>query len=285
MPVGLTALAYPSPHAGNAKAHCQGKNGLTTDLPFFGHRREHDRVRQDQPVIGLGLGLALVAAVANAQAVVQQAGEDQQSPDREAMRASLLVRLARRPRWLGGAALMVVAGVAQISALAFAPIAVVQPTLSSSQLVLLAIARVRLGERVGRWEVAGAIAIMIGLAAVVYAAPHHSSVMVGAGRLAPPLALVTGAALVAYVVGRVRPSLRLLLVIGAGLAYACADFVGKLLSDAVSTGGWWLVGVWIAVIVVVGGAAFLEETTALQHRPAVTVAPVIGAVKVPLCRC
>jgi drug/metabolite transporter (DMT)-like permease len=229
-----------------------------------------------------GIALAVVAAVANAFAVVLQAAEDRRSPDRDAMRASLLVRLARRPRWLAGAALMALAGATQIMALAFAPIAVVQPMLSTSQLVLLATARVKLRERVGRSELLGATAIALGLIAVVYAAPHQSSVAVGAVRLAPPMLVVGGLALVTYVAGRARPALRLLLVVGAGLSYACADFVSKLLSNAGSSGAWWLVGVWVAVLLGVGGAAFLQETTALQHRPAVTVAPVIGAVKVPL---
>lgn len=231
---------------------------------------------------GAGIALALTAAVANAYAVVMQAAEDRRSSDEQAMRASLLVRLAHRPRWLAGAGLMVVAGVAQITALAFAPIAIVQPMLSTSQLVLLGVARFKLHERVGRSEVLGAVAIVAGLAAVVYAAPHQSSRSVGAAQLIPPVAVVGGLALTAYLTGRWRPSLRLLLVIGAGLSYAFSDFVAKLLSDAASTDTWWLMGVWIALLLVVGAGAFLQETTALQHRPAVTVAPVIGAVKVPL---
>lgn len=231
---------------------------------------------------GAGVVLALVAAVANAYAIVLQAAEDRRTRDRDAMRLSLLARLARRPRWLAGAGLMAVAGIAQITALAFAPIAVVQPLLSTSQLVLLAVARIKLREQVGRSEVMGAAAIIVGLAAVMYAAPGASNAAVVAGRLIAPLAIVGGLALAAYGAGRLRPSMRLLLVIGAGLAYACADFVAKLLSDAGASGTWWLAGVWVVVLLAIGSAAFLQETTALQHRPAVTVAPVIGAVKVPL---
>lgn len=231
---------------------------------------------------GWGITLGLVAAVANAYALVLQAAEDRRSSDEQAMRASLLVRLAHRPRWLAGAGLMVMAGVAQVAALAFAPIAVVQPMLSTSQLVLLGIARVKLRERVGRSEVLGAVAIVIGLAAVVYAAPHQSSATVHAGRLALAMAIVGGLALIAYLNGRWRPSMRLLLVVGAGLSYAFADFVAKLVSDAASAGSWWLAGIWVALLLIVGAGAFLQETTSLQHRPAVTVAPVIGAIKVPL---
>ena len=231
---------------------------------------------------GVGVALALVAAVADACAVVLTASEDRRTLDRDAMRVTLLKQLMRRRRWLAGTGLMVLVGVAQIVALGFAPIAVVQPLLATSQLVLLAIARFKLRERVGRAEVLAALAIVVGLGGVVYAAPSQSNLAAGAAQLAPPLAVVGGLAAVAYVAGRARPAMRLLLVVGAGLAYACTDFFAKLLSDAGASGAGGLAGVWLVALLLVGGAAFLEETTALQHRPAVTVAPVITAVKVPL---
>jgi hypothetical protein len=67
-------------------------------------------------------------------------------------------------------------------------------------------------------------------------------------------------------------------VLGAGLAYAWVDFVNKLLACNLAGHRWEVAGAWLAASLVVGGLAFLEETTALQRRPAVTVAPVIGAV-------
>jgi hypothetical protein len=82
--------------------------------------------------------------------------------------------------------------------------------------------------------------------------------------------------------GRVRPDRALALVIGAGLAYAWVDFVNKLLADDVSTGRWALAIGWLAATICVGALAFLQETSALQRRPAVTVAPVVGAVQNPL---
>ena len=190
--------------------------------------------------------------------------------------------LARRPRWLLGTGLLVVAWPLQILALALAPITVVQPTLSASQLVLLAIARVRLGERVGRIELLGALAIVVGVVAVVAAAPRHSVRDPAAGRVAVPLVIVGVAAIGAYLLFRLRPRARLAVVIGAGLAYAWVDFVNKLLANDISKGDWALAVVWLAATIAVGALAFLEETTALQVRPAVTVSPVVGAVQDPL---
>lgn len=226
--------------------------------------------------------VALAAAVATAFAVVFQAAEARASPPDEGGRFSLLFRLARRPRWLAGTGLLVVAWPLQILALALAPITVVQPTLSASQLVLLGIARFRLGERVGRLEILGALAIVLGVSAVVAAAPRHSVRDPAAGRVAVPLVVIGVAAIATYLLFRLRPRARLAVVIGAGLAYAWVDFVNKLLANDISKGDWVLALVWLVVTVAFGALAFLEETTALQVRPAVTVSPVIGAVQDPL---
>jgi hypothetical protein len=226
--------------------------------------------------------VALAAAVANAFAVVFQAAEDRESPPGEGGRFSLLLLLARRPRWLFGTGLLIVAWPLQILALGLAPITVVQPTLSASQLVLVAVARVKLGERVGRLEALGALAIVVGVSVVVAAAPKHSNTDPAAGRVAVPLVIVGLAAIGAYVLFRVRPQARLAVVVGAGLAYAWVDFVNKLLATDISLGNWVLAAVWLAATVAMGALAFLEETTALQVRPAVTVSPVVGAVQDPL---
>ena len=82
------------------------------------------------------------------------------------------------------------------------------------------------------------------------------------------------AAIAAYLLFRLRPRVRIAVVIGAGLAYAWVDFVNKLLANDISKGDWVLAVVWLVLTVAFGALAFLEETTALQVRPAVTVAPV-----------
>jgi drug/metabolite transporter (DMT)-like permease len=233
-------------------------------------------------MIGVGIAAALAAAGLNAGSVVMQSVEDQSMPDSETMHASLFKRLAHRPRWLVGTGLMAFAGVLQVVALSFAGIAIVQPLLATSQLALLGTARWKLRQPIGPHELLSALAIMAGVACVVLSSPHNSLTQASAARLAPPLALVGGLVLIIFAIGRTRHSARLLLVLGAGLAYAWTDFVLKLLSNAASTGRWVLLGVWLVAIIACGAVAFLQETSALQHRPVVTVAPVIGAAKVML---
>jgi len=198
------------------------------------------------------------------------------------MRFSLLLGLARRPRWLVGTGLMVLNWPLQVLALGLAPITVVQPALSTSQLVLLALARLKLREQVGRHEVLGVLTIVAGLAVVVAVAPRHTVVDANAGRLAAPMAVVGVGALAAYARGRWRRSAHLWLVIGAGLAYAWTDFVNKLLANDISNGSWALAVLWLVAAGAFGALAFLEENSALARHPATTVAPVIGAVKEPL---
>lgn len=232
-------------------------------------------------MIGVGILAALAAAVANAFAVVLQAAEARRAPDREGMHASLLRRLAHRPRWLIGCALMLIAGVLQIVALSQSPIAIVQPMLATSQLVLLAVARVKLGERIGRAEVLASLAVVFGLTSVVIVAPHHTIVQ-SSNKVVLPLLVVGAVGLVMYLAGRLHHRARLSIVLGAGFAYSWADFASKLLANEVSAARWAAGGLWAIGVVAFGAIAFLEENTALQHRPAVTVAPVIGAIKVPL---
>lgn len=231
---------------------------------------------------GAGFAIALVASIANAYAIVFQAAEDRTSPTSQAGRFSLLRLLMRRRRWLMGTGLMVLAWPLQILALGLAPITVVQPTLATTQLVLLVIARAKLRERVGPPEALGALALVGGITAVIVAAPRHTVSDPAAARIALPLALVGAGALLAYALGRLRPQHALWLVIGAGLAYAWVDFVNKLLANDISSGHWGLAIIWLVATVGFGALAFLEETTSLQRRPAVTVAPVIGAVQDPL---
>jgi drug/metabolite transporter (DMT)-like permease len=228
-----------------------------------------------------GVLVALAAAVANAFAIVLQASEARRAPITRAGRVSLLAGLIHRPRWMAGTGLLIVAWPLQILALGLAPITVVQPTLATSQIVLLVLARVRLRESVGAPEAVGAATILVGVAAVVWAAPHHTVTDAAAARVAQPLSLVGVAAVLAYALGR-RRGRALAFVIGAGLAYAWVDFANKLLANDISKAHWVLAVVWLATTVAVGALAFLQETSALQRRPAVTVAPVVSAVQDPL---
>jgi drug/metabolite transporter (DMT)-like permease len=229
-----------------------------------------------------GIAVALAAAMTNAWAIVLQASETRRTPAAEGMRVALLRGLARRSRWRLGAGLLALAGALQVLALALAPITLVQPALSTSLLVLLALTRARLGDRVGALELTGALAIGVGLALVVVAGPHHTSTAGAGGRSVAPLATVGVAALIAFAVGRARPHVAVWLTVGAALAYSWSDFAAKLLAGRISTGHWPVAVVWLAALLAFGAVAFLEESSALQHVSPVAVSPLIDAIKVPV---
>ena len=70
---------------------------------------------------------ALLAAASNAVAAVLQRKAAAQVPLERSMHVSLIADLIRRRVWLAGIAMVIVAAVAQATALAFGPIALVQP--------------------------------------------------------------------------------------------------------------------------------------------------------------
>jgi drug/metabolite transporter (DMT)-like permease len=248
----------------------------------------------------LGAAIAFAAAVANAFALVLQADEVRKSPLKATARASLLWRLARRPRWLLGTALLALGWPLQVLALAFAPITVVQPMLATFQLILMVIVHVGRGVPLYARQWLAALATVVGVVVIVVAAPHRTVDHPAPGQLAIPLVVVGVAALVAYGAARVRarraeaagvpaaaPARRhldegVLLALGAGFGYAWADFADKLLSNEITVSHWLPASIWLLAIFVFGALAFLQENSALQYRSPVVVAPVIGALQEPL---
>jgi drug/metabolite transporter (DMT)-like permease len=233
-------------------------------------------------VLAAGIPFALAAAAADALGVALMASEARLAPRGGEMRVRLLLRLLRRRRWLAGTALTVGQWPLQVTALAFAPITVVQPMLATSQLGLLWLARTKLGEHVGWRERGGALALVGGLVLVVLQAPSHSSAHAPMLRLTITTAIVGGVAVWAFALGRVHPRVGILLVVAAGLSYAWTDFASKLLAQSAAGGRWALAGIWLAAALGVGALAFLEENTAMGERPAISVGPVISALKVPI---
>jgi drug/metabolite transporter (DMT)-like permease len=228
------------------------------------------------------MAVAFAAAVANAFAAVLQAGAAREIPPRGPVRFSLLGRLARRPRWVLGTVLLMLAWPLQVLALTLAPLTLVQPVLASFPVVVLVFAHWHLHERVGRSETLGALSITAGVIVIVLEAPRHTDVTQLGLRLALPLVAVGAAALVAFAGSRRPSSHGLELIIGAGLGYAWVDFVDKLLSNAVSSSHWMQAALWLVAILAFGAVAFLQENGAFQRRPAVQVGPVISAIQDPL---
>src|SRR3954466_10755317 len=141
-----------------------------------------------------GVALAAVASVLFNLAIVIQAQEAREVHREAEVQLSLLVRLLRRPRWLLGTALGLLAFPLQTVALQWAPLTAVQPADAAGLLVLLFLGARRLNERVGRSEVIAVVAIITGIVILTIAAPKREVTHVEGATVIFPL---IGVALVA----------------------------------------------------------------------------------------
>jgi drug/metabolite transporter (DMT)-like permease len=227
------------------------------------------------PELALGVLCAIGAAACFDGAVAWQAMEARQvaQDDRR-----LLLRLARRPRWLLATGLAALGWPLQLAALSLAPVTVVQPALATGLVVLLVMGRLVLHEPVGGVEIASAGAIITGVAVLAWAAPDRATAT--AGTLALALAVGVPGAIAALPL-IVKSSGRLSTV-AAGCAFACTGLTSKLVSDALASGdiaaiaGW---GLATGAVVLLG---VNDDMAALQRLPATRVAPAILAIEVVL---
>ncbi len=225
----------------------------------------------------IGLVLAATASSCFNLAIVVQASEARAVPQGHSMRLSLLGQLLRRPRWLAGLALSVVAVPLQTAALMLAPITLVQPADAIGLVVLLIAGSRMLGEPVGRREVLSVGAIFVGVMGVALAGVEHTDAHASTATLVLVLAPLAALALVPYILrGRVPASA---IVLGTGLTFALGAFALKLIADAIAGGDWLQVAGWGAAAAVFAILGVNSEMSALQLLPVARVAPVIFAIE------
>ena len=135
--------------------------------------------------------LAATAALVSATAAVLQRLGVESAPTGATMRLGLLAHALRRGVWLVGFALLLGQFALQAIALRFGDLTEVQPILTLDLLFLVTILAIFFGQRPGGAEWAGAVGIVVGLAAfLVVAAPHASARQPSTGAWL----VVTGAA-------------------------------------------------------------------------------------------
>lgn len=223
--------------------------------------------------MALGLAAAVLAAACYECGYVLQALDARVAPAELALRASLLVRLASQRRWLAGTALSVLGAGLQITALALAPVTLVQPVLAMGLVGLLALARLRLGERVSATGAVGAAALIAGVAGADIANPERSSGVTSVPALVLLLAPIAFLTLLPYLL-RDRAPVGLAVAAAAG-GDALAAVALKLTADAVAVGTLLPAVVAAAAAAVAGGLALTAEMSALRVLPATRVAPVV----------
>jgi drug/metabolite transporter (DMT)-like permease len=231
-------------------------------------------------MLALGIICAIGASALYNTSIALQALEARQVGHEHALRASLIGRLIRNPRWLVATLIGLLGWPLEIAALLMAPLTVVQPCLASGLLLLLWLGVTRLGERPGPREYGAVAAIVLGVAGIAWAAPARTTTNAGAVPIAIALALITIPVVAPYVVRGRSSAAGTLAVVAAGFGYAWTAIASKLLTDELSTGSLLVAAIWLATAAASEGVALLSEMSALGRRPATQVTPVMFAVQV-----
>jgi drug/metabolite transporter (DMT)-like permease len=231
-------------------------------------------------VLGLGILAAVGASVLYNTSIALQAMEARDVPGEHSLRVSLIGRLLGNRKWLGATALGLLGWPLEIVALLLAPLTVVQPCLASGLVVLLWLGVTRLGERPGMREYLAVAAIVAGVAGVAWAAPDRTTDHAGTVAIVVALILVAIPIAAPYVLRHRFSTVGTVAVVSAGFGYAWTAIASKLLTDELAAGAVLVAGIWLATAAASEGLALLSEMSALQHRPATRVAPVMFAVQV-----
>lgn len=221
---------------------------------------------------------ALAAAALYAAAVTLQALEARSAPAEMHLRTSLIVYLLKRRLWVIGTALGVLGWPLQALALAFGPLALVQPIMAFSVVGLLAAGHRILGEPITRRSGLAVAAIVGGIAILALTVPTGGGS--GTSRLLP--VVLTGLALLAFVPlvpRRGRPLPSIALAMAAGVAYVLVALLTTLLDRAIGAGGWAPAVAWLALAGAAAGVAGITEMSAFRLAPATVVAPTIFAME------
>jgi drug/metabolite transporter (DMT)-like permease len=230
------------------------------------------------PDVALASLAALGSAALYTSAVTLQALEARSAPAALELRPALFGFLLRRPRWVLGTTLGLLGWPLQALALAFGPLALVQPIQALSVVGLLAAGHRILGEPVGPRSLVAVAAIAGGIALLALEAPTGTSDVSGA----LPVATLAGlgvCSLVPFARARGGGRSATPLAFAAGAAYTAIALSTTLLDSALGRSAWWVAIVWLAVIGAGAAVGGLTEMSAFRLAAATVVAPIIFSVE------
>ncbi len=212
--------------------------------------------------------LALAAALLFGIGTVLQQRAAMQVPDEEAMKAGLLVRLAKQPIWLAGIAADALGFVGQAVALAIGRIVVVQPLLATAVVFALPLGARLDKRRLTRREIVGAAAVVGGVASFVVVANPTG----GVDNPELSVWIVSGAVCLALtgllvVLSRGRPPGLKASLLGsaAGILFALSAVLTKAVADQLGDGILDIFTHWqVYALVAVGWVSMTLSSAALQ---------------------
>jgi len=226
-------------------------------------------------VLALGAGLCYAIA-----AVVQQRVAAQQPPELS-LSLRLIVQLARRPLWLAGIGVDLLAYLMEAAALGHGSVVVVGPLLASGLLFAIPFASFRTGRRVTRREMIPAVMVTAGLALyVVVGAPggnasHASRVewLVAAAGVA------LGAGVAVFLGRRAQEPGRRAIYYGlaTGIVYSLTAVLTKATVDRIGTDVYPILGHWqLYALLVASVIGLVLNQSAFQAGHVAASLPVIS---------
>ncbi len=219
------------------------------------------------PVLA-GVALAAAAAACFDGAVALQALETRAVTVGSG--GAVLARLVRRRRWLAATGLAAAGWPLHVAALAFAPLAVVQPTLALGLVLLLYLGSRLLDEAAGARELAAVAAIAGGVGVLAWAAPEPGRVHAGTPTALAVLVPLIGLGALPWL--RRRRTAGGLLVLCGGAGYSATALTTKLFAESLSGSHWTAALGWAALTATVALLALGDEMAALQRLSAAVVA-------------
>lgn len=226
----------------------------------------------------IGLVSALGASALFNLGAALQALDARVAPKALGLRVTLLWRLFHHPRWVLGFALGLIGVGPQLLAYADAPFVIAQPALASGLLLLLAIGKRLLGERVGVLESIGVIAIIGGVALVAWGAPGHVEAHRGGFAVIAVVAGISVLGLYPFALRGTRWDGALSMILASGCGFAATNVATKLVGDDIGS-HLSKAAIWAVVGLAMGVAATITGMTAFQRSPATTVVPLSTAVQ------
>jgi drug/metabolite transporter (DMT)-like permease len=232
---------------------------------------------------GTSVICALSAAVMFAFAAVMQQESTQTVTTEKSLSLGLLIELLHRPKWVLGGVSMVAGFGLQAVALAFGPVALVQPIIVLELAFAIPFAILRRHRRAGLREWAGIGAVMVGIASFELLANP------GGGVQNPPtvqwiesLVPMGAVALACVAVGATRhgPTRAMFLGSAAGLAFGVLSVMTKAVTHLLSADLLRAFVTWqVYVAVGVGICALIVSQSAYQAGPLAYSMPFIGVLE------
>src|SRR4029077_9360655 len=224
----------------------------------------------------LGIAAAVGASVFYSLGIALQAMDAKEAPHDEHLRLALVWGLVRRGGCILGTGRSILGWPLQVLALLLAPLVVVQPALAAGLLVLVFVGQRMLGEHAGRHEHVAMAAIVIGVIGAGLCAPPlsttHTSERLTIALVLLGLAL---ASLLPYLLRALHRSPASVTIVCAGLAFGWSGIATKLASDDLSHGYLVVAAAWGLATAAASAVGVLSESSSLQARPAIQVAPVV----------